>query len=108
MRHVNKGDVVCVIDYPRPGEIFETTVISSGNKYVKVQYYPYLRFDAATLRNEEAGGGRLYVGTKQQYFCAIKHAQERAAIIERIRCKLTELSMIQLHDIEYQLNKMLS
>jgi hypothetical protein len=107
MRHVNKGDVVCLLDYPRFGEIYETTVISSGNKYIKVYEYPYLRFDAATLRNID-GSGHLYIGNKQQYFSAKKHAQERAAIIERIRCKLTELSMIQLRDIEYQLKQMLS
>jgi hypothetical protein len=107
MRHVNKGGVVCLLDYPRFGEIYETTVISSGNKYIKVQEYPYLRFDAATLRNIE-GSGHLYIGNKQQYLYAKKHAQEKATIIEHIRCKLTELSMIQLHDIEYQINQMLS
>jgi hypothetical protein len=108
MLKCKKGDTVCLIDYLRPGEILETTVISSGTKYIKVMYYPYLKFEADTLRNNSTGGGYLFIGSKQQYFSAKKHAQERAAIIERIRCKLTELSMIQLRDIEYQLKQMLS
>lgn len=106
MRHVSKGDVVCLMDYPRYGDMWETTVISSGNKYVKVQEYPYLRFNAATLHNMD-GGGKLYVGTKQQYVIAKKQSQERAATVELIKRKLTELSTSQLRDIDYQINQML-
>lgn len=106
MRHVRKGAVVCVIDYPRNGEIYETTVISSGNKYIKVQEFPYLKFDATTLYNIEGGGG-LYVGSMLQYSIAKKQSQERAAKLELIKRKLTELSTSQLRDIDYQINQML-
>ena len=75
--------------------------------YIKVQYTPFYRFSADTLYNLD-GSGKLFIGSKQQYLCAKKHAQEQAVIIENIRCKLTELSMIQLRDIEYQIKQMLS
>lgn len=108
MLKCKKGDTVCLMDYLGAGEIFETTVISSGAKYIRVKYYPYVKFDADTLYNNGSGGGYLFIGTKQQYLCAKKHAQERATIVERIKCKLTELSIIQLRDIEYQIKQMLS
>lgn len=108
MKLVNKGSIACVIDYPRTGEISETVVISSGNKYIKVQDFPYLRFDANTLYNLDCGGGMLYIGTKQQYICARKHAKEKAVVLNRVKNMLHELSMIQLRDIEYQLKQMLS
>ena len=107
MLKCKKGDIACLIDYPRSGNIEEVVVASSGRKYVMVIRYPYLKFDADTLYNISAGGGKLFIGSKQQYLCAKKHAQERAVILERIRSKLTELSMIQLQDVEYQIKQML-
>lgn len=108
MLKCKKGDIVCLIDYPRSGNIEEVVVASSRRKYIMVVRYPYLKFDADTLYNTDAGGGFLFIGSKQQYLSAKRHAQERVTIIERIKCKLTELSTIQLCDIEYKINQMLS
>ena len=108
MLKCKKGDIACLIDYPRYGNIEEVIVASSGRKYIKVTRYPYLKFDADTLYNNGSGGGSIFIGSKQQYISAKRHAQERATIVERIKCKLTELSMIQLRDVEYQINQMLN
>lgn len=107
MLKCRKGDTACLLDCPCFGDLHETTVVSSGRMYIKVQYAPFYRFSADTLYNLD-GGGKLFIGSKQQYLSAKIHAQERATIVERIKCKLTELSTRQLHDIEYQLNQMLS
>lgn len=107
MLKCKKGDIVCLIDYPRNGNIEEVIVASSGRKYITVTRYPYLKFEADTLYNNGPGGGRVFIGSKQQYLNAKKHAQERTILVERIKRKLTELSMTQLHDIEYQINQML-
>jgi hypothetical protein len=108
MLKCKKGDIACLIDYPRYGDIEEVIVASSGRKYINVTRYPYLIFDANTLYNIGSGGGRLFIGSKQQYISAKRYAQERTIIVERIKCKLTELSTIQLRDVEYQINQMLS
>lgn len=107
MYKCKKGDTACLIDYPRSGNIEEVIIASSGRKYITVMRYPYLKFDADTLYNNGPGGGKIFIGSKQQYLSAKKHAQERATIIEHIKCKLTELSMIQLRDVEYQINQIL-
>lgn len=106
MKQVKKGDTVCLIDYPRCGNIEEVIVASSGRKYITVMRYPYLKFKADTLYNNGPGGGRLFIGSKLSYLSAKSHAQQKAVVLERVKCKLTELSMIQLRDIEYQINQM--
>lgn len=107
MLKCRKGDTVCLLDCPCFGDIHETTVISSGRLYIKVQYVPFYRFSADTLQNLDAGG-EIFIGSKQQYLSAKRHTQERITVLERIKSKLTELSTSQLRDIEYQLNQMLS
>lgn len=105
MKLVKKGDTVCVLDYPSFGTIEETTVTSSGTKYIHVREYRYISFDAETLYNKD-GGGKLFIGSKAKYE-VWKHEQaKRKEMIEKITSKLHVLSTIQLQDIKYQIDQL--
>ena len=107
MKQDKKGDTVCLIDYPRSGNIEEVIVASSGRKYITVMRYPYLKFDADTLYNNCPGGGKIFIGSKAKYD-VWKHEQaKRREMIEEITSKVHLLSKIQLQDIKYQINKMI-
>lgn len=106
MKQVKKGDTVCLIGYPRSGNIEEVIVASSGRKYITVTSYPYLKFEADTLYNNGPGGGRIFIGSKAKYE-VWKHEQaKRKEMIEKITSKLHLLSKIQLQDIKYQIDQL--
>ena len=105
MKLVKKGDTVCVLDYPSFGTISETTVTSSGTKYICVRDYKYIRFSAETLNNRD-GSGKLFIGSKAKYE-VWKHEQDkRKELIGKITSKLHLLSTIQLQDIKYQIDQL--
>lgn len=96
LKDLRKGDIVCIIDYPRYGEITETYVISRGRKFVTVE--SNLRFRIQDLQHETYSW-TLFLGSKLEYKNFKTFQAKRNTLIREINASITSLTYVQLIDL---------
>lgn len=97
IKNLRRGDTVCIIDYPRYGEITETYVKSRGRKFVTVE--SNLRFRVQDLQHETYSW-TLFLGSKQEYIAYREKQNKRTNLLREINSSIANMNYNQLLDLK--------